>query len=78
MVNNDLLRDVTVDITAGILIFSFGRWLGAAVASAINGFGIVVFAVFYLVSLFIGVYLIVRGLGTLVEDIVRDEATHRG
>ncbi|WP_266078802.1 hypothetical protein [Haladaptatus caseinilyticus] len=78
MVGNDLLRDVTVNIATGILIFSFGRWVGATIAGAINGFGIVVFALFYISSLLIGVYFIVRGLGELVEDIVRDEITHRG
>ncbi|WP_049969570.1 hypothetical protein [Haladaptatus cibarius] len=73
MVNSDLLRNVAVSVAAGILTISFGRWLGATIAGTIDGFGIVVFAFFYLVSLFVGVYVIVRALGNLVEDIVRDE-----
>ncbi|SIR47752.1 hypothetical protein SAMN05421858_2411 [Haladaptatus litoreus] len=73
MVNSNLLRDVTVNVTAGILIILFGRWLGATIAGGIDGFGIVVFAFVYLVSLFAGVYVIVRALGNLVEDVVRNE-----
>lgn len=69
---------MTVEIALGILIFSFGRWLGATVAEVIDGFGIVVFALFYIISLFIGVYFIVRGLGELVEDIVRSEIVQQG
>ncbi|WP_458187436.1 hypothetical protein [Haladaptatus sp. NG-WS-4] len=78
MVNSNLLWAVTIDVVLGVLAFSFGQWLGAAVTGAFGFVGLLLYGLVYLVSVAIGVYLVVRGLGTLVEDIVRHEIIHRG
>jgi len=77
MVDEELLWDVTIDVVLGVVAISVGQVLGGIAASAFGFFGIILYALFALASLVIGVYLIVRGAGKLVEETVRREVTHR-
>ncbi|WP_227374647.1 hypothetical protein [Haladaptatus halobius] len=67
------LWEVTIDAAVGVLAFSFIRWVGAAISALFEGIGIVLFVPFYVVSLVVGAYFVVRRLSKLVEDIVRRE-----
>ncbi len=77
MVNQGLVLEVTRDVVIGILAFSLIRWFGAAIADPFGFFGTFLFFPFYVAALVVGVYFVVRGLGNLIEDIVRQEITHR-
>ncbi|KZN25407.1 hypothetical protein A4G99_02615 [Haladaptatus sp. R4] len=77
MVNDGLLWEVTVNIVLGLLAMFLGRTLGVFVMGAFGFLGTVVFALLALASLVGGVYLIVRGLAILVEEIVQVEITNR-
>lgn len=77
MVDDELLWDVTIDVVLGVVAISAGQVLGGIAASAFGFLGIILYALFALLSLVIGVYLVVRGAGKLVEEIVRREVTHR-
>ncbi len=68
-----LLREVTIDIVLGLLAIYLGHILGVLVAGAFGFLGAILYIIFALASLVGGVYLIVRGFGKLVEDIVRAE-----
>ncbi|WP_231185516.1 hypothetical protein [Haladaptatus sp. DYF46] len=70
MVDDELLWDVTIDVVLGVVAISVGQVLGGIAASAFGFLGIILYAVFALASLVIGVYLVVRGAGKLVEEIV--------
>jgi hypothetical protein len=77
MVSDELLREVTTDVVLGVVAISLGQILGGIAASAFGFLGILLYALFALASLVIGAYLVVRGAGKLVEEIVRREVTHR-
>jgi hypothetical protein len=77
MVNDELLWEVTTDVVLGVVAISVGQVLGGIAASAFGFLGILLYALFALASLVIGVYLVVRGAGKLVEETVRREVRHR-
>lgn len=66
-----------MDVVLGLLAFAVGSILASFAGATFDLPGLVLSTLIYLVSLVVGVYLVVRGLGKLVEDIVRHEVTNR-
>ncbi|WP_423743962.1 hypothetical protein V5735_13300 (plasmid) [Haladaptatus sp. SPP-AMP-3] len=77
MVNDELLWEVTTDIVLGIVAVLLGQALGGIAASVFGFLGILLYALFALGSLIVGVFLVVRGFGKLVEETVRREVRYR-